>query len=215
MTPTGVLSVKSPEAFRTISEVAVMLEVPQHVLRFWETRFPQIKPIKRAGGRRFYRPEDVDLLRGIQLLLYFEGYTIRGAQKVLREKGVRYTAALGREEAKKQDARAPKEPRAPKGNGFDNHVAVPVIEQSDVAAVTTLAELREDVGEAVALEHEEPDVAVEIEPEPVDLPVATPALVVRAAAVMSGANPRQLKLEALRTELLELKSRLIAARGGR
>jgi DNA-binding transcriptional MerR regulator len=76
---------KSAAAFRTISEVATDLEVPQHVLRFWETRFSQLKPIKRAGGRRYYRPEDVDLLRRIRALLYKDGYTIKGAQKLLRE----------------------------------------------------------------------------------------------------------------------------------
>jgi DNA-binding transcriptional MerR regulator len=94
------LSMKSPEAFRTISEVATMLDVPQHVLRFWETRFGQIRPVKRAGGRRFYRPEDVDLLRGIRSLLYFEGYTIKGVQKILREKGARYVTEIGRNAAK-------------------------------------------------------------------------------------------------------------------
>lgn len=88
---------KSPEAFRTISEVASELDVPQHVLRFWESRFTQIKPTKRAGGRRYYRPEDIDLLRGIRTLLYSDGYTIKGVQKVLREKGVRHVAEIGRE----------------------------------------------------------------------------------------------------------------------
>jgi DNA-binding transcriptional MerR regulator len=78
---------KSPEAFRTISEVAAELDVPQHVLRFWETKFTQIKPLKRGGGRRYYRPDDVDLLRRIRSLLYSEGYTIKGVQKVLRELG--------------------------------------------------------------------------------------------------------------------------------
>jgi DNA-binding transcriptional MerR regulator len=87
---------KSPEAFRTISEVAGELDVPQHVLRFWESRFAQIKPIKRAGGRRYYRPEDVDLLRGIRALLYTDGFTIKGVQKVLRERGLRHVAELGR-----------------------------------------------------------------------------------------------------------------------
>ena len=72
---------KAPDAFRTISEVADDLDLPQHVLRFWETRFPQIKPMKRGGGRRYYRPDDVDLLRGIRHLLYGEGYTIRGVQR--------------------------------------------------------------------------------------------------------------------------------------
>jgi DNA-binding transcriptional MerR regulator len=79
---------KSPDAFRTISEVAADLDIPQHVLRFWETRFAQIKPMKRSGGRRYYRPDDVDLLRGIRRLLYGEGYTIRGVQRILKEHGI-------------------------------------------------------------------------------------------------------------------------------
>ena len=85
---------KSPDAFRTISEVAEGLDVPQHVLRFWESRFREIKPMKRGGGRRYYRPEDVDLLRGIRHLLYGEGYTIRGVQRLLREQGVRFVQSV-------------------------------------------------------------------------------------------------------------------------
>ena len=80
---------KSPEAFRTISEVSKDLSLPQHVLRFWETKFIQIKPIKRGGGRRYYRPEDVRLLKGIKSLLYKDGYTIRGVQKVIKEIGAK------------------------------------------------------------------------------------------------------------------------------
>jgi DNA-binding transcriptional MerR regulator len=87
---------KSPEAFRTISEVGTDLDVPQHVLRFWETKFSQIKPMKRAGGRRYYRPTDVDLLRGIRHLLYGEGFTIRGVQKLLREHGPAFAIEAGR-----------------------------------------------------------------------------------------------------------------------
>jgi DNA-binding transcriptional MerR regulator len=87
---------KSAEAFRTISEVAMELDVPQHVLRFWESRFTQIKPVKRAGGRRYYRPEDVDLLKGIRALLYSDGFTIKGVQKVLKERGLRHVADVGR-----------------------------------------------------------------------------------------------------------------------
>jgi DNA-binding transcriptional MerR regulator len=79
---------KAPDAFRTISEVAADLDIPQHVLRFWETRFTQIKPMKRSGGRRYYRPDDVDLLKGIRRLLYGEGYTIRGVQRILKEHGI-------------------------------------------------------------------------------------------------------------------------------
>ncbi len=78
---------KGPDAFRTISEVAESMDLPQHVLRFWETRFPQIKPLKRGGGRRYYRPDDVDLLRAIKRFLYDEGYTIKGVQKMLKEQG--------------------------------------------------------------------------------------------------------------------------------
>jgi DNA-binding transcriptional MerR regulator len=90
------MATKSPDAFRTISEVAADLDVPQHVLRFWETKFSQIKPLKRAGGRRYYRPEDVDLLRGIRALLYTDGFTIKGVQKVFRDQGVRVVAEAGR-----------------------------------------------------------------------------------------------------------------------
>lgn len=85
---------KSPEAFRTISEVADLLETPAHVLRFWESRFPQIRPVKRAGGRRYYRPADVALLSGIKRLLHDEGMTIRGVQKLLREQGVRHVSGM-------------------------------------------------------------------------------------------------------------------------
>ena len=79
---------KSPDAFRTISEVADDLDLPQHVLRFWETKFPQLKPLKRGGGRRYYRPEDIALLQRIGDLLYTQGYTIKGVQRLLREGGL-------------------------------------------------------------------------------------------------------------------------------
>src|SRR5262245_14674120 len=90
---------KSPEAFRTISEVATDLEVPQHVLRFWETKFAPVKPLRRGGGRRYYRPDDLDLLRGIRALLYGDGLTIKGVQKILREQGPRYVMEIGRGDA--------------------------------------------------------------------------------------------------------------------
>lgn len=89
---------KGPDAFRTISEVAGELDVPQHVLRFWETRFSQVRPMKRGGGRRYYRPEDVALLKGIRTLLYGDGFTIKGVQRILREKGVQHVSAIGRGE---------------------------------------------------------------------------------------------------------------------
>src|SRR5919107_994611 len=111
---------KSATAFRTISEVADDLEVPQHVLRFWETKFPQIRPLKRGGGRRYYRPEDVDLLRRIQSLLYKEGYTIKGVQRLLRE--ARGGAPAGAEE---EGAHPPDEQAQPAelghGEGMEAH----------------------------------------------------------------------------------------------
>ena len=100
---------KSPDAFRTISEVADDLRLPQHVLRFWETRFPQIRPLKRGGGRRYYRPDDVDLLKGIRHLLYGEGYTIKGVQRILKEEGARFVQSVGRGE---QQVAAPPEGRS-------------------------------------------------------------------------------------------------------
>ena len=115
---------KAPDAFRTISEVADEIDVPQHVLRFWESRFPQIRPMKRGGGRRYYRPDDVDLLRGVRHLLYGEGYTIRGVQRILREQGVTFVQSVwstsagalppgsDEDEEIEQDAETPVAPRA-------------------------------------------------------------------------------------------------------
>ena len=91
---------KAPDAFRTISEVSEQLDVPQHVLRFWEAKFAQVRPLKRAGRRRYYRPDDIDLLKGIRALLYNEGFTIKGVQKVLREQGAKHVSEVGRLGAK-------------------------------------------------------------------------------------------------------------------
>ena len=101
---------KSPDAFRTISEVASDLDIPQHVLRFWETRFSPIRPLKRGGGRRYYRPDDVDLLKGIRHLLYGQGYTIKGVQRILKEDGLRFVQAIGRGEEAAPVARPGQEP---------------------------------------------------------------------------------------------------------
>ena len=101
---------KATEAFRTISEVAADLEVPKHVLRFWEAKFPQIRPMKRGGGRRYYRPEDLELLRGIRHLLHAEGYTIKGVQKILREHGIDQVKAFAGTAAKLQSERRALQP---------------------------------------------------------------------------------------------------------
>ena len=89
---------KSSSAFRTISEVAAELDVPKHVLRFWEGKFPQLRPMKRGGGRRYYRPEDIELLRGIRWLLYSDGYTIKGVQRILRDSGVKFVKLCWRDQ---------------------------------------------------------------------------------------------------------------------
>lgn len=94
---------KAPDAFRTISEVADDLDIPQHVLRFWESRFTQIRPMKRGGGRRYYRPDDVALLRGIRHLLYGQGYTIRGVQRILREQGIGFVQSVWEEGAEQPE----------------------------------------------------------------------------------------------------------------
>jgi DNA-binding transcriptional MerR regulator len=113
---------KSPDAFRTISEVAEELDLPQHVLRFWETRFNQIRPLKRGGGRRYYRPDDVDLLQGIRRLLYDEGYTIKGVQRILRGEGTRFVQAVGRGE---QPVERATEPGAAPHEAVDEAAEVP------------------------------------------------------------------------------------------
>jgi len=119
---------KAPGAFRTISEVAQELEVPQHVLRFWESRFREIRPMKRGGGRRYYRPDDLDLLRGIRHLLYGEGYTIRGVQRLLREQGVRFVQNVWQPGAP-QPARQPVE--------HDEGVDRVAVEDADALSLST------------------------------------------------------------------------------
>lgn len=118
---------KSANAFRTISEVSDALNVPQHVLRFWETKFSQIKPMKRGGGRRYYRPEDIVLLRGVRELLYEDGYTIKGVQKLLREGGVKVL----------QDRAQGTTPEAAADHGpvEDDTIATPVAASSDAGDV--------------------------------------------------------------------------------
>ena len=118
---------KSPDAFRTISEVADDLDLPQHVLRFWETRFPQIKPLKRGGGRRYYRPDDVELLKGIRHLLYDHGYTIKGVQKLLKNNGNKFVAAAASGDLATVEALAAQseaEDAAPSGQARDQKTVV-------------------------------------------------------------------------------------------
>jgi len=126
---------KSPDAFRTISEVAEWLDIPTHVLRFWESRFSQIKPVKRAGGRRYYRPSDMRLIGGVKTLLHDQGMTIRGVQKVLREQGIKHVSSFsGALDSEVTDAEviehepAPVDAASPAPAARDTHVAEPIID---------------------------------------------------------------------------------------
>jgi DNA-binding transcriptional MerR regulator len=138
---------KSPEAYRTIREVADSLDLPQHVLRFWETRFPQIRPLKRAGGRRYYRPDDIERLRLIKRLLYDEGYTIKGVQKLFKEQGVQaLSAAAASPVASSAQAPSAAAPPVETSQGLDATGIRPKLADDDIAA------LREALAEIVHAE---------------------------------------------------------------
>ena len=156
---------KAPDAFRTISEVADDLDVPQHVLRFWESRFAQIRPMKRGGGRRYYRPDDIDLLRGIRHLLYGQGYTIRGVQRILREQGPRFVQAVWQEGA----------PQPPVGHGGDDAGEEPTTERGLFGLWPAMGAREEDEG---AEGNESAEEADEVAPAPhmrLAAPLARPA----------------------------------------
>lgn len=179
---------KAPDAFRTISEVADEIDVPQHVLRFWESRFPQIRPMKRGGGRRYYRPDDVDLLRGVRHLLYGEGYTIRGVQRILREQGVGFVQDVWRAEAE----------RPPPPADADR--------TADSDAVTDAARLEPNLF-SIAMPPAETAAPAAA---PVNLPVSAPA---QTAPPRFAEESRQ-KLQGALDELLACRRLIEAALGG-
>jgi len=178
---------KSAQAFRTISEVSLELDVPQHVLRFWESRFTQVRPVKRAGGRRYYRPEDVDLLRGIRALLYTDGMTIKGVQKILRDKGLRYVAEIGKGEASLHG----KPNRQPREKVYRQLRAVDFSE--------------EPLPEKIAESDENLHVIL-------DPPRAPTESMPEKGAQTPGNGEARARLETLLMDLLQLKTRLATAR---
>ncbi len=203
---------KSPDAFRTISEVADHLDTPAHVRRFWESRFPQIRPVKRAGGRRYYRPTDVALLLGIRRLLHDEGMTIRGVQKVLREQGVRHVAALGGSdtlpEAEEAVDAVPAMAPAKSPPPSDPSVAAPTAPSPAPAAaapVSAAAEMPLFSPPAAPAGEEE------VEPQPDPEPAATFAASLRALSQRT-LRDRAGKLIPAIARLAELRERL-AERG--
>ncbi len=195
---------KSAEAFRTISEVASELDVPQHVLRFWESRFAQIRPVKRAGGRRYYRPDDIDLLKGIRALLFSGGFTIKGVQKVLKDRGLRNVAETGR-------GGVPLQP-VPEPLVIEKIVYV---EKPAAAAKKPRVPHLRAVPAALSLPFFDEPAAVFDEPAPMrDFPVldAAPAIQEPDEAVLAEPEMDRARLEELLDELTGLKDRLRAAR---
>lgn len=227
---------KSADAFRTISEVADHLDTPAHVLRFWESRFPQIKPVKRAGGRRYYRPSDVALLEGIKRLLHNDGITIRGVQKILREHGVRHVAGLADdpsdEEVALEVALADIDPETP-----SPVLDAPAAEEATVTVLQdAVARMRgtapaspqpglfDDTGTPAA-DDAEPAGLWDVPPKPapardaesVSVPTG-PTLAARLRARKGAAAPGDLaRLQAIATRLSALRDRAVAASrpGGR
>ncbi len=215
---------KAPEAFRSISEVAQELDLPQHVLRFWESRFRDIKPMKRGGGRRYYRPDDVNLLRGIRHLLYGEGYTIRGVQRILREQGAKFVAVVWQEGA----------PQPPHGATEDEDFAeeaasaTEMLEEESGVRGRLAALIGRDLGDRgdeVGARHEPPlqsapvprieptDRAIHGAPEP-QLASAPPELAAppaNAAPMARLARDDQHKLHAVLHELVECRKLIEAA----
>jgi DNA-binding transcriptional MerR regulator len=205
---------KSAEAFRTISEVALELDVPQHVLRFWESRFAQIRPVKRAGGRRYYRPDDVDLLKGIRSLLYVDGLTIKGVQKVLKERGLRHVTEVGRGNAPPQQTLVIERPVVVEKIVYvEKPMPAPQPSSSPAPAKKSRAHLR-PVPDAMSLPFfDVPEVAVAA--AVVEPPVAVIEPIIEAVEVEAEtglAAVEREKLDALLEELMTLKSRLRAAR---
>ncbi len=172
---------KSRDAFRTISEVSDELDTPAHVLRFWESKFTQVKPVKRAGGRRYYRPADVDLLAGIKQLLHDDGMTIKGAQKLLREKGVKHVGALGAAsltaEVEMSNAgadaieTAPAPERVQKPENIAEPEVTPDIVITNVVALPSTPPSGPALTLNLAPKPEAPDVEVEVEVEAASDPV--------------------------------------------
>lgn len=141
---------KSAEAFRTISEVAAILDVPQHVLRFWESKFVQVKPLKRGGGRRYYRPTDVDLLRTIRALLYDDGYTIKGVQKLLRDGVVKPDGEIvAGAETQQPDAPAAEEDSSSAGEDRDSAPLSPRDRQDLEAVLDELQDMKKTLDAAL------------------------------------------------------------------
>jgi DNA-binding transcriptional MerR regulator len=217
---------KAPDAFRTISEVAEDLDLPQHVLRFWETRFTQIKPLKRGGGRRYYRPDDIDLLKGIRYYLYGEGYTIKGVQRILKERGNRHVVEIGRaqnedyvppvavipradeEERRRERAEWPEAGTAPSADGEDDY------ETTDEEHIEPSFDEEADRYEPAPVQQSLPLSALAAPPMRVEQrPAPSPTQAHAAAEPLAPLRDDRRRLQTVLMELGECKRILDAARG--
>ncbi len=183
---------KAKDAFRTISEVAEWLDTPTHVLRFWESKFSQIKPVKGAGGRRYYRPTDMDLLGGIKKLLHEDGLTIKGTQKLLREKGVKYVAGLGQSMSSPAPEAAPQEP--------------PVATKPEPVAPAPAPQ--QDAFPFDAPAAAPPAITIDLPAPPKGLPDAAPRLIGRAPADPSHLQARAAQIAPLLARLEAVRDRM-------
>lgn len=186
---------KAKDAFRTISEVAEWLDTPTHVLRFWESKFSQIKPVKGAGGRRYYRPADMDLLGGIKQLLHEDGLTIKGTQKLLREQGVKHVASLGQS----MTAAPAPTPQAEPAPTPPAPVAPAPAEQQDALPLDAPADSTP------------PAFSIDLPAPPQGLPAAAPRLIGRAPADRSRMQARAAQIAPLLARLETVQARM---RGG-
>lgn len=206
---------KAPDAFRTISEVSDELDLPQHVLRFWETRFSQIRPLKRGGGRRYYRPEDVDLLRGIRHLLYGEGYTIKGVQRILKSQGLKFVQGVWRDPASlaaaTEVARRAAE-RGPDDDGPDDDVdGVRASEADGDHSPPAVAEPRMEQAAVAQSPIERVAMTVPSNSPAIQAPTAPPRLVLRPAEADEAPLRGRLSA-ATRTRLLDVLDDLAEAK---
>ena len=198
---------KAPDAFRTISEVADELDVPQHVLRFWETRFGQIKPMKRGGGRRYYRPDDVDLLRGIRHLLYGEGYTIRGVQRILKDDGIKAVQAVWKEGAAQPAAPQPEDREDSVEPADEETETVPAAEEAPVAAPTLTVMAPAPARDAATREVPARQFSRE-NFQPVTKPTAPEAIAAEPSAVPMPVLPPVVQTGLLRDDVRKLQTML-------
>lgn len=194
---------KAKDAFRTISEVAEWLDTPTHVLRFWESKFTQIKPVKGAGGRRYYRPSDMDLLGGIKQLLHEDGLTIKGTQKLLREKGVKHVTGLGQSMTPVVPTAAPAPKPAP---------TIPDVTPEVTPAAAPIAAAPISTPEAPglqdALPFDDPAPTIDLPFPPQDLPRVPSGLIGAIPVDVSGLQSRAAQIAPLLARLEALRARV-------